>query len=188
MKLGDQLFTADKGFDYHAGRSVYKPNLDNYPEALAHQFAKREMGGESFKLDFAKFEREFTAGKKALGLTGKLSENQLKQIRDHLSLEYKFAAGVLNNETKKKLNSNVSTVWLSDDTLMKQFQSREDQNFGSDEYQKLPDILNLPEQIQESTKLNHYLLYKTIKGKRYVAIIKVLKEEVFLQSFRRADK
>lgn len=188
VKLGDQLFTADEGFDYHAGRSVYKPNLDNYPEALAHQFAKREMSGESFKLDFAKFEREFTAGKKALGLTGKLSENQLKQIRDHLSLEYKFAAGVLNNETKKKLNSNVSTVWLSDDTLMKQFQSREDQNFGSDEYQKLPDILNLPEQIQESTKLNHYLLYKTIKGKRYVAIIKVLKEEVFLQSFRRADK
>lgn len=188
VKLGDQLFTADKGFDYHAGRSVYKPNLDNYPEALAHQFAKREMGGESFKLDFAKFEREFIEGKKELGLTGKLSENQLKQIRNYLSLEYKFAAGVLNNETKKKLNSNVSTVWLSDDTLMKQFQSREDQNFGSDEYQKLPDILNLPEQIQESTKLNHYLLYKTIKGKRYVAIIKVLKEEVFLQSFRRADK
>lgn len=46
VKLGDQLFTADKGFDYHAERSVYKPNLDNYPEALAHQFAKREMGTE----------------------------------------------------------------------------------------------------------------------------------------------
>ncbi|MFC0309466.1 hypothetical protein ACFFHK_07050 [Gallibacterium trehalosifermentans] len=166
---------------------MYKPNLDRYPEQLAHQFAKREMSSESFKLDFAKFEREFIAGKKALGLSGKLSENDLKRVRNHLRLEYKFVAGVLNQNTKNAINSNVATVWLSDDTLMKQFQSREDQNFTSDEYQKLPDILNAPTETKIGKKANHFELYKVINGKRYLVVIKVLANEIFVQSFRRTN-
>ncbi|WP_265469094.1 phage minor head protein, partial [Haemophilus influenzae] len=56
----DKWIITDRGFDYNVGRTVYKPNLALYPESLAYQFAKREMGGEGFKFDFKQFEKEFS--------------------------------------------------------------------------------------------------------------------------------
>ncbi len=48
FKLPDgSVRVADKGFDYNIGRLSYRPNLDLYPEKLAHQFAKAEMSGGS---------------------------------------------------------------------------------------------------------------------------------------------
>ncbi len=63
---------------------MYKPNLDNYPEALAHQFAKREMGGESFKLDYQQLEKEYRQLKTDLNFSGKLTNTQIQQISNHL--------------------------------------------------------------------------------------------------------
>lgn len=62
---GQKLKMADKGFDYNIGRMNYKPNLDLYPEPLAHQFAKVEMAGEEFKYYYEQYESEFKRLKKA---------------------------------------------------------------------------------------------------------------------------
>ncbi|OZN49188.1 hypothetical protein CF595_06650 [Gallibacterium anatis] len=189
VKLGDQLFTADKGFDYHAGRSVYKPNLDNYPEALAHQFAKREMSGESFKLDYQQLEKEYRQLKTDLNFSGKLTNTQIQQISNHLRLEYKFSAGMLNVTDKARLGSKTATVWLSDATLIKQFNSREGQDFDVDIYAMLPDLIYEPDIILKSDSneaLSKIYFFKYIAEHWHMVVVKHLKNynELFAESFR----
>lgn len=180
----DRLIITDRGFDYNVGRSQYKPNLDLYPEGLAHQFAKREMSGAGFNWDFKQFESEFKAIKKRLKMDDKLNSAQLNAVRNQLRREYKFAAGVLSAENKQALGSQTATAWLSDDSLIKQFESRDGQNFGVDEYQHLPELIHSPEKII-NTREKHYQLIKEINGKKYSVVLKVLSSEIFVQSFRK---
>lgn len=185
----DRVVIADRGFDYNIGRQSYRPNLDDYPTALAHQFAKREMGGDSFKLDYQLLSKEVGKIKQTLKIKGKTDAEQFVAIRNQLSKEYKFSAGVLTPTNRTLLNSETATVWLSDDTLIKQFNSREGQHFGVAEYALLPDVINSPERIMQDNN-TVYQFYKEIDGKRYVAVLKVLKKtnEIFMQSFRNANE
>ncbi|OOF46933.1 phage head morphogenesis protein [Rodentibacter trehalosifermentans] len=185
FKLSDDKWVVtDRGFDYNVGRMMYKPNLDQYPEALAHQFAKREMGGEGFKFDFRQFEEEFKQAKQRLNLNEKLTSDDLTAVRNQLRREYKFAAGVLNVADKATLKSETATVWLSDDTLIKQFNSRDGQGFGLEEYALLPDVINQPDKIIPDEL--GYQFYKQINNKKIMAVLKVLgkENEIFMQSVR----
>lgn len=178
-----QILVTDKGFDYNVGRLSYKPNLDLYPEKLAHQFAKAEMTGAEFKLAYAKLTAEFNKAKQTLGLEGKLSPEQMLSVRDRLNMNFKFAAGVLSEQSKKALGATTSTVWLSDDTLIKQLNSREGQEFEVGEYGLLPEILNQPERILFKGKLE---FLKEINGIKYFVAVKHLidENELFVVSFR----
>ncbi|MCT8807942.1 minor capsid protein, partial [Glaesserella parasuis] len=183
FKLPDgTVRVADKGFDYNVGRLSYKPNLDLYPEKLAHQFAKAEMNGAEFKLSYEKLARKVSEIK---GDKGKLTAEEMVRMRDHLTQNFKFAAGRLNLETQKQIGSKVATVWLSDDTLIKQFNSREGQDFGLSDYANLPDVFNSPLKI-ELDEREGWRFYAELNGKRYFAVIKVLAQynEIFVQSFR----
>lgn len=182
--LAAWLANTDKGFDYNVGRMAYKPNLDLYPETLAYQFAKQEMSGDSFKLDYEVFQQAFEQGKQELDLTGRLTEAQLREVREFLRKEFKFAAGVLTAKNKAQLNSTTATVWLSDDTLIKQFSSREGQNFGIEEYAVLPELIYEPVKMI-NTREKHYQLVKQINGKKYSVVLKILGKEIFIQSFRK---
>ncbi|HGO5822528.1 TPA: phage minor head protein [Mannheimia haemolytica] len=173
---------ADKGFDYNVGRLTYKPNLDLYPEKLAHQFAKVEMSGGEFKVAFNKLEE---AVNQAKGGAKKLSPDEMVKVRNALNQNFKFAAGRLSEETQRLIDSKVGTVWLSDDTLIKQFNSREGQNFDVSDYANLPDIFNNPLKV-ELDERDGWRFYAELNGKRYFAVIKVLAQynEIFVQSFR----
>ncbi|HDL3855984.1 TPA: minor capsid protein, partial [Mannheimia haemolytica] len=160
---------ADKGFDYNVGRLTYKPNLDLYPEKLAHQFAKAEMNGGEFKQAFKKLE---DAVNQAKGSHKKLSADEMVKVRNALNQNFKFAAGRLSEETQKQIDSKVGTVWLSDDTLIKQFNSREGQNFDVSDYANLPDIFNNPLKV-ELDERDGWRFYAELNGKRYFAVIKV---------------
>lgn len=186
FKLPDgTVRVADKGFDYNVGRLSYKPNLDLYPENLAHQFAKAEMVGGEFRQAFNRLEKQIKPvlpEYKTLNRTER--DAYLQRLRDGLEQNFKFAAGVLTTETRAVLGTALKTVWLSDDSLIKQIAHREGQ-FGVDEYNLLPEILYSPEEIK-SKKGKHFELHKTINGRRYMAVIKVLEEfkEIYMQSFR----
>lgn len=178
----DVYLMADRGFDNNSARTVYKPNLDDYPTALAHQFAKREMGGESFKLDYQQFEKELVQFKQQHGIEGKLTAEHMVTVRNALRKEYKFAAGVLSEEDQRLIGANTKTVWLSDDTLIKQFNSRENDDFGIDNYANWPEIINNADTILSE---NSYIYnYKKIDGKGMLVVLKVLTNEIFIQSFR----
>lgn len=188
FKLSDgTVRVTDKGFDYNVGRLNYKPNLDIYPEKLAHQFAKAEMSGAEFKLDYAKLSAYLAPHiPRYLALKGRKPRSDLLQeLRDKYSRNFKFAAGVLSEKTRKQIGTELKTVWLSDDSMVKQIANRYGQ-FGVDTYDKLPDVLNAPDEIK-SSKGNHFEFYKTINGERYVAVVKILEhvKEIYMQSFRR---
>ena len=189
FKLADgTVRIADKGFDYNVGRMSYKPNLDLYPETVAHQFAKVEMTGAEFRLDYKRLEQQVSEMKRTLSSEGKkLTAEQMFAVRDNLTKNFKFAAGVLTEESKALMKSNTATVWLSDDTLIKQFNSRDGQDFGVEEYGLLPDILNQPDKIVTDGKFE---FYKEILGVRYVTVLKFLEEtnEIFILSFRNVNE
>nr|DAS68701.1 MAG TPA: minor capsid component [Caudoviricetes sp.] len=189
FKLADgSVRIADKGFDYNVGRISYKPNLDLYPEKLAHQFAKVEMTGAEFRLDYKRLEQQVSEMKRTLSSEGKkLTAEQMFAVRDNLTQNFKFAAGVLTEKSKALMKSNTATVWLSDDTLIKQFNSRDGQDFGVEEYGLLPDILNQPDKIVTDGKFE---FYKEILGVRYVTVLKFLEEtnEIFILSFRNVNE
>lgn len=186
FKLADgTVRIADKGFDYNVGRISYKPNLDLYPEKLAHQFAKVEMTGAEFRLDYKRLEQQVSEMKRTLSSEGKkLTAEQMFAVRDNLTKNFKFAAGILTEESKALMKSNTATVWLSDDTLIKQFNSRDGQDFGVDTYALFPELFNQPETIlQESDR---FYFIKNFKNKRLLAVVKNLTEfdEIFVLSAR----
>ncbi len=190
LKMADgTVLTADSGFDYNVGRRAYKPNLDLYPEKLAHQFAKAEMSGFEFKHAFERLEKATSEVKKLQGLDGKVSNELMYAIRDHLRLEYKFASGVIKESNAILLGVTARTVWLSDDTLIKQFNSREGQNFGLDEYTKMPDVIFGADRVLKSIqnkKMNKLYFYKEIDSRWYMVVVKNLisSGELFVESFR----
>ncbi|HGP4534249.1 TPA: phage minor head protein [Neisseria meningitidis] len=190
------LYTTDRGFDYNAGRMNYRPDLDKYDRALAHQFAKAEMGGADFKTSFKQLEKEFYEVKQRLDIDGKPDKEQKIKIRNALSRQLKFAAGVLSKEMQELAGMTRATVWLSDDTLVKQVDSREGQSFGTDLYAMLPDLIHEPEYIfydKSRGKESFVLLGKPLEGNEKYRLMAVLKylpqyDSIFLDSFRRADE
>ncbi|MBE2895464.1 minor capsid protein [Pasteurellaceae bacterium HPA106] len=182
----DHYVMADRGFDRNIGRTVYRPNLDLYPEALAHQFAKREMGGKAFQLNYAQFEQELVEQKAKLGIKDKANAEQMVAIRNHLRQEYMFAAGIISQEKRNVLGIKKGTVWLSDDTLIKQFNSRlGDPNFTLEQYAVLPDVINQPDDLFKD-KNNNLIFIKRIDNRKYIVVIKYVskKKELFLTSMR----
>ena len=186
-----RLYTVDKGFGYNVGRMNYRPDLDNYDHALAHQFAKAEMRGEELQVAFRQLNGEFGQVKQRLRIDGRVTSEQKIQIRNTLSRQLKFAAGVLTPETQALTGMNRATVWLSDDTLIKQVDSRAGQDFSEGIYAILPDIIQQPDYIfaDSSHGKNSFLLVRELDSP-YVVVLKYLAErdEIFLDSFRRTEQ
>ncbi|HDR1365459.1 phage minor head protein [Pasteurella multocida] len=188
FKLSEEKWLiTDRGFDYNVGKTSYKPNLDLYPEKLAYQFTKQEMASEGFKFDFKQLENAFLPHAEEYSQIKSSSARQqfLNAVREQLSMNYKFTAGVLSTSTKNQINTSLATVWLSDDSLIKQIANRKGQDFTLEDYTLLPDVLYSPDKIVLDDNF-HVKLYKWINNKRFLAVIKVLNatDEIYLQSLR----
>lgn len=174
------LHTTDRGFGYNAGRMNYRPNLDQYDRGLAHEFAKAEMGGAEFKAVFKQLSEEFYEVKGRLKIDGKPDNAEKIDIRNKLSRQVKFAAGVLSKEVQQRTGLKRATVWLSDDTLIKQVDSREGQGFAEDYYAFLPEFLANPDHIIRDGR---ELIFTTQRNQEYLwAVLKYIDdvEEVYL--------
>ncbi|WGE32583.1 phage minor head protein [Actinobacillus genomosp. 2] len=175
---------ADKGFDYNVGRLTYKPNLDLYPEKLAHQFAKAEMSGGEFKVAFKQLSEQVAKIK-----TGKdkLTSAELLNMRNQLERNFKFAAGRLNKSDQALIKTNTGTVWLSDDTLVKQINNREGQRFEADVYELLPEVIANADHLFVNE--NKLYFYKVIDEVIYISIVKhiIQSNELFVDSFYISD-
>lgn len=188
-----RILATDKGFDYNVGRLTYKPNLDLYAESLAHQFAKSEMSGAEFKLGYERFEKAYFAEKAKLGFEKmqKIDDKQeLILVQNLTSVNFHFAAGRLSDADTALLNTEVSTVWLSDQTLVKQFNSRlGDPNFDFESYQNVPDTIFSADNIYK-TNDERVILIKKINGQIFEVVFKYLSntKENFLLSARWANE
>ena len=179
-----KLHTTDKGFAYNAGRMNYRPDLDVYDRALAHEFAKVEMRGAEFQAAFGQLNSEFGQVKQRMEISGKPNKDEKTAIRNTLQRQLKFAAGVLPENIQQLTGVKRATVWLSDDTLIKQVDSREGQDFGLDYYAFLPDFLQNPEHIAQDGR---NLIFTTQRNGEYLwVVLKYLEDvdELYLQSYR----
>lgn len=192
FKLPDgTVRVADKGFDYNVGRLSYKPNLDLYPEKLAHQFAKAEMVGGEFRSAYVKLDELYLAEKAKLGINKKITNKDiLQKVELQLTKNFKFASGVLNRRDKQAIGSNTATVWVSDETLVKQFNSRlDDPYFDFERYQDIPDVINTADNVLKNE--NTYIFVKQFNAsKNYIVFVKYIKKtnELFMVSARLQDK
>ena len=179
-----QTVTTDRGFDYNAGRMNYRPDLDQYDRGLAQAFAKADMTGMEFKTSLQQLYSEFEKVKTRNGIGGKPSLEERIEIRNTLSRNLKFAAGALSKEDQALLKVDKSTIWLSDDTLIKQLDSRKGQDFDS-LYDLLPDVIAQPDCIINNER--GYLITRQIENELLLAVIKIIQpsHEIFLQSYRR---
>ena len=142
-----------------------------------------------FKLAFNRLDNAVKTIKQEQGLQGKVDAQLMYAVRDHLRLEYKFSAGVVSEADATLLNLNARTTWLSDDTLVKQFNSREGQDFGVAEYAKMPDVIFDADRVLKSIqneKVNKLYFYKQINNRWYMVVAKHLSQtgELFAESFR----
>ena len=114
----------------------------------------------------------------------KLTADQMLQVRDSLTKNFKFAAGVLSAESKDLLKSKTGTVWLSDDTLIKQFNSRDGQDFGLESYALFPDLFNQPDIVLQDN--DRFYFIKNFEKQRILGVIKHLSKfnEIFVLSAR----
>ncbi|MBS9777181.1 MAG: minor capsid protein [Gammaproteobacteria bacterium] len=183
VRINGKTHTPNVGFDYNVGRMNYRPRLDNYDPDLAHAFCVREMSGRDFAYNYDRVERSLPVIKQRLGVTDdvKLSNQQLLHARNELAVFNSYAGGMLSTEIAEKIGSTTRTAWLSDDTLIKQFNSRLNQDFGLSDYSLIPSIINTPDYVF-ADKNSSFIM---IKDERLL-VIKVLSKlgEVFVQSIR----
>lgn len=179
FKLPDgSIRTTDKGFDYNIGRLSYRPNLDLYPEKLAHQFAKVEMTGGEFVHNYKKLLEQV---KPYIAEFNQLTSSEDKRkfvinLQNIYGHNFKFVAGILPEFIKDSWKLNFKTIWLSDESLIKQLIHRDTQDFGIDDYALLPDIFNTSDIIEDDGN-NSLRFYKLINDRRYLAIVKPLETE-----------
>lgn len=141
----------DKGFSYNHGRHGFRPNLDAYAPHLAQQFARRDMQSPEFKAQYARLEMEYLHERKKLELGDrqKISTDVLNGMRTRRRYDLSFTAGVIPNYVLTELKER--TIWLSDDTILKQLNSRLGSRiYNADIYAKLPEIIQFPNRIIET--------------------------------------
>ena len=179
FKLPDgSVRVTDKGFDYNVGRLTYRPNLDLYPEKVAHQFAKAEMRGGEFKQDYVKFEKAYLKEKAKLGIEAhkKITDKQeLILVQNLATINFHFAAGRLPKVDADLLGVENATVWLSDQSLIKQFNSRlGDPNFNIETYELIPEVIFSADNIYYKSEDNRVILVKRINNRLLEVVFKYL--------------
>lgn len=169
--------------------TFYRPNLDLYPEKLAHQFAKVEMSGEEFKLEYKRFENAYFLEKEKLGFT-KMEKIKDKEeiilIQNIASMNFHFAAGRLSNKDVSLLEMDRATVWFSDQSLIKQLNSRlGDPKFNIDSYTWVPEAIFSADKIYRGDD-GRLIVVKNMDGRLFEVIFKYLpnKKESFVISAR----
>ena len=191
FKLPDgSIRVADKGFDYNIGRLTYKLNLDLYPEKLAHQFAKAEMSGKEFSIKYKQLESEYWKYREKIGYQEHkaLSSSELITFANEQTLNFKFAAGSLTLEDQKIIGLKTGTIWFSDESAMKQINSRfGDNKFTFESYALIPDVFNAPDHIRRENNNTYHFIKGNLLG-----VFKVINledvDELFLVSARTIEE
>lgn len=136
--------------------------------------------------DFEKFNR------KAYGLADAARNTDkplqyARNIYDKNTLNSFYKIGTLSPQQKKLLNTDVSEVKLSLDSMIKNRLHHPEINFY--DYQKLSEIIKNPDEIKLDKTRNNCILLIKKDNKRYQAVIKATKDkkENYLTSFRHAE-
>lgn len=174
-----KYFAPDVGFNYNTGRVAYQPELDKYPRPVAQQYVKGVLTGPAFKQWYQGIVQAVAVG----NLAGKSADS----LRRELAVGQRYPVAVLSAEYRALLGAKTQTVWLSDETLVKQIVSRDGQAIGLDTYWHVQETIEAAQLIIRQGDFN--LVFIRRNGHIYHAVVKATQsgQALFLTSFRQSS-
>lgn len=167
--------TPDPGFGFNPARAAYQPELDRYPADVARQYVHGTLTGPAFGRWYQSI-NEAVEGHLARDMTS-------TAIREAVAQGQRFPVAVLAADDMARLGSQSRAVWLSDDTLAKQFAHRQGQGVALEDYWRVQTVLEQPELVL--AERDRHLKFVRRNNRWWVAIVKVTQDgrENWLQSF-----
>lgn len=168
-------FVTDPGFGFNPGQAAYQPELDNYAAPVARQYVKGVLTGPEFGRWFQQLET---------GVAERLAAgDSVASIRQQLAVGQRYPVAVLQQDDMARLGSHRQTVWLSDDTLAKQFAHRQGQDVALADYWRVQQVLEQPVLIL--AERDQHMKFVQLQGRWWVAVVKVTRDgsENWLQTF-----
>jgi len=182
-KGGKTTVETGRGWAYNKGEAAFNPDFEKYDYKVLRKYVQGVLTGPEFLNTYSDLENAVLNSDRS-GLTN-------DQLREKLRIDFvkkkNFPVAVLNDEYKKLLGTNKQTVFLSDETLLKQIISREGQSFSAADYKKVQNVIEAAELIIRENDENHLFIRKD--EKLFYAVVKTTKDKefTFLTSFRETN-
>jgi len=176
----------DYGWDYTPGKTWF-PDLDKYDPALARQMVAENMRDGVFERWVSKLETQ-AANQLALPeYQGITKDKKLSKLRSAIETGEKYPVAVLGEEYRKLIGAKSQSVWLSDDTLIKQAVSRQGQSIVAGDYLMVQDTIEAAQLIIQDGDFT--LAFIRHEDKVYQAVVKSTQtgKRLFLVSFRETN-
>lgn len=177
-----KYITPDPGWSYNPARAAYQPELDRYDFPVARQYVQGTLTGPAFRGWYQGMANAVDAARRAS------PDLPAAALRAKLTAEVvagnRYPVAVLDDAYRDLLGAQTRTVWLSDDTLLKQLINRTGQGVGLEDYWRVQGVI---EQAQLIVRDGAQTLLFIEHGKRlYVAAVKSTQtgKALFLTSFR----
>lgn len=176
----DKLFAPDAGWSYNPGRAAFQPELDKYDYRVARQYVHGTLTGPAFTGWY----------KGMVGAVDRVSSDGVAKSAMHgllapdLVIGQRYPVAVLDDAARDLIGTQTRTVWLSDDTLLKQIINRTGQSIGLQDYWKVQGVIEQASLIVRDGALT--LVFIKQDGKYYQAAIKSTQtgKALFLTSYR----
>ncbi|WP_420996231.1 phage minor head protein [Cupriavidus sp. 30B13] len=180
-----KTFLADASFGYNPGRAAFQPELDRYPADVARQYVKGSLTGPDFQQWYRRTETAVAAARQAAPDAGSAA------IRASLGSEVlggqRYPVGILGEADRAALGVEAQTVWLSDETLIKQLINREGQSIGLADYWRVQNVIERAQLVVRDGDVS--LVFVRQEDRLYHAVIKATRsgKALFLTSFRETN-
>lgn len=180
-----KYITPDPGWSYNPGRAAHQPELDRYDFPVARQYVRGTLTGPAFQGWYQGMANAVEAARSA---TPALSTPALRaKLAQELVAGQRYPVAVLDDAERALLGAQTRTVWLSDETLLKQIINREGQGIGFEDYWRVQEVI---EQAQLIVRDGAQTLLFIRQGERiYQAAVKSTQtgKALFLTSFRETN-
>lgn len=176
----NKLFAPDAGWSYNPGRAAFQPELDKYDYHVARQYVHGTLTGPAFNRWYKSMENAVD-GISALKL---LSSMKQKLLAPTMVNGQRYPVAVLDDVHRDLIGAQTRTVYLSDETLLKQLINRAGQNIGLQDYWRVQGVIEQASLIVRDGDLT--LVFIQRDGKYYQAAVKATQsgKALFLTSFR----
>jgi SPP1 gp7 family putative phage head morphogenesis protein len=176
----DKLFAPDAGWSYNPGRAAFQPELDKYDYKVARQYVHGTLTGPAFTGWYQNMVDEVNHARR-----GRMSAELMRQTLTHdLVTGQRYPVAVLDDATRDLIGTKTRTVWLSDDTLLKQIINRTGQSIELQDYWRVQGVIEQASLIVRDGALT--LVFIKQDGKYYQAAIKATQtgKALFMTSYR----
>lgn len=182
--LGEYI-RPDAGWSYNPGRAAFQPELDAYDYRVARQYVNGTLTGPAFNGWYQDMASSVEAAQLA---HPDLARPALQaKLTADLVTGQRYPVAVLDDVYRDLIGAQSRTVWMSDETLLKQLLNRSGQDIGLKDYWRVQGVIEQAALIVRDGART--LVFISLDGKYYQASIKSTQtgKALFLTSFRETN-